>query len=194
MNEFRKRFFTRPSELFKEAGKIKKSFKLKKKIGSDEELDANLNEKIMLAVCAVNNCRHCSYLHTKTSLENGVSSKEIKNILEGELQDFPEEEAKALAYAQHITESRDNISEEARRKVVEYYGEAKTVLIELAVQMVYIGNMICNTVEAFKYGVRPESGRLKFLIVYLLSKPVEFFIRKSGKKGEKFLSENNITI
>ena len=95
-NKFRKRYFVKPSDFCVENKKIFQYNKLRKKIPDNCQLNDELREKLMLAVCAINNCRYCSYLHIKSSLEQGVDEKEIKNLMKGELGEFPENEAKAI--------------------------------------------------------------------------------------------------
>lgn len=193
-DDFKKRFFSRPGDFIRESRRIGKHVKTVKKIRSTHELDKRLREKIMLAVCTVNKCRNCSYLHTKTTLESGVSDAEIKQLLKGELGDFPEEEAAALAYAQHIAEYGDQASPKAREEAVAHYGPEKTLLIEHYAMRVHIGNMICNTVEARSVKATPTSGRFLFFLVYLMCAPIACIIRRQGEKGRKFLSDNEIAI
>ena len=50
----------------------------------------------MLAVTGVNSCVYCSYRHTKTALERRVNNDEIRDILNGEFGNVPENEQIAL--------------------------------------------------------------------------------------------------
>lgn len=47
-------------------------------------LSAEFVKRIMLAVTEVNGCEVCSYAHTKSALEMGMSQTEIQEILSGE--------------------------------------------------------------------------------------------------------------
>ena len=64
-----------------------------------------LAEKIMLTVTHVNGCRYCSYGHSRAALAVGVSEAELQKLLQGEIGAFPEQEAVALAFAQHYAET-----------------------------------------------------------------------------------------
>jgi AhpD family alkylhydroperoxidase len=191
---FRKRYFTRPRDLFRESRRARKHLRAARKVGPEHALDARLREKIMLAVCAVNKCRNCSYLHTRTTLESGVGDGEIKQLLAGELGDFPKREAAALAYVQHFTEYGERTSPEARRRIVEHYGPEKTLLVERDAVRVQLGNLICNTAEARAAVKNPPAGRFLFYLVYLLCAPIALAIRKLGERGRRFLADNRIEI
>src|SRR5699024_10855220 len=68
-------------------------------------LSAKFVKRIMLAVTEVNGCEVCSYAHTKSALEMGMSKTEVKQILTGEKADFPKEEEKAILFAQHYADA-----------------------------------------------------------------------------------------
>jgi len=191
---YKKCYFGRPADFFREGRTTRHYIHEKRKLPKDCRLRRDLREKIMLAVSIVMNCKYCSYLHTRTSLEHGVGEEEIKNLMKGELGDFPAEEAKALAYAQHFSEARENVSQEAKNEIINSYGEEKTLLIEYYAQLVYMGNMICNTVDAYHQNADPPGGKSQFFMVYLICLPIAFFIRIYGNKGKKFLTNQRISI
>ncbi|MBN2547353.1 MAG: carboxymuconolactone decarboxylase family protein [Spirochaetes bacterium] len=190
-NNFKKRYIKTIKDVFKE---IKKTRNCTKKIKREDTniISPQFQEKIMLAVCGVNNCINCSYLHTKNALEAGIRDDEIKNLLNGELGEFPEQEAVALAYSQHWAESGGNPAEKARGKVIDYYGQKKTELIEAFIQLVTVGNLICNTVEAYKINPNMTGSRLKFLLANIFCLPMAKLINIRGKKGKKFLTNTGI--
>ena len=41
-----------------------------------------LREKVMLAVTSVNDCRYCSYVHTRLALANAVDLDELQQLLD----------------------------------------------------------------------------------------------------------------
>jgi AhpD family alkylhydroperoxidase len=105
-------------------------------------------EKIMLAVTQVNGCRWCNYGHTQAALAAGVSPEEIQHLMEQELGRFPEEEAVALAFAQHYAESQEQPDPAAWQRLVDYYGEATARDIVAYSRMITVGNLYGNTFDA----------------------------------------------
>lgn len=181
LKKFNKRYFKSLNDFFNEGKKYSILQKKIKNIRPEDKIAPNFAEKIMLTVTGVNGCIYCSYLHAKTALEKGVKDEEIQNILKGEFENTPEEEVIALLYAQHWTENAGNPDTKTREKVIDYYGLEKTQYIEFYMQRVNIGNLISNTVETFKNNIIPNTGKFKFLLVYLLCTPIAFFINIGGK-------------
>ncbi|MBN1533949.1 MAG: carboxymuconolactone decarboxylase family protein [Spirochaetes bacterium] len=142
------------------------------------------SERIALAVTGVTRCAYCSWLHTKTSLEKGMSEEEIANLLEGDLQNVPEGEAPALLYVQHRADFGGGFSPEARQRIVDYYGDEKTRHIDFMFQAVYFGNLCSNTVYAARHGMIQGRMDLKYRLAYLLAVPVAFFIRKGSRRHD----------
>ncbi|MFO8101849.1 MAG: carboxymuconolactone decarboxylase family protein [Dehalococcoidia bacterium] len=155
------------------------------RLGRRNRISRPFSEKIMLAVTGVNECAYCSYLHSQTALEGGVSTAEIQRLLEGELGDFPEEEAVGLMYAQHWADTKGKVSDEVRKNVVACYGEKRTGYIELFIKMVYMGNVCSNTVYAFENGMMPKSSKARLFLIYLVSKPVAVYINRSAARLER---------
>ena len=108
-------------------------------------------EKIMLAVTQVNGCRYCAYGHTRSALREGVAPEEIERIMACELGDFPEEEAIALAYAQHWAETGGHPDPEAERRFQDYYGPEVSGDITNWMRMIQMGNLMGNTFDAVLY-------------------------------------------
>lgn len=126
-------------------------------------------EKIMLAVTRVNGCRWCNYGHTQAALAVGVSPEEIQQLMAQELGAFPEEEAVALAFAQHFAESKDNPDPEAWQRVVDTYGPEAAQDILAYIRMITLGNLYGNTFDALLARLQgrpsPESRLLDELVV-----------------------------
>ena len=106
-------------------------------------------EKIMLAVTQVNGCRWCHYAHARIALTAGVSAAELRSLMALALGDFPQEEAVALAFAQHYAESADRPDPAAWRRVVDAYGAPTAADILTLIRMITIGNLLGNTFDAF---------------------------------------------
>ncbi|MBN2160354.1 MAG: carboxymuconolactone decarboxylase family protein [Spirochaetes bacterium] len=146
-----------------------------------KSIQPSFSERIALAVSGVTRCAYCSWLHTKTSLEKGIGEKEIKSLLEGEIKDIPDDEAPALLYVQHRADFGGGFSPEARKRIVDYYGEEKTGYIDFMFQSVYFGNLCSNTVYSVKNNLVECKKNSRLYIAYLLSLPVAYFIKKGAE-------------
>lgn len=135
-------------------------------------LSAEFVKRIMLAVTEVNGCEVCSYAHTKSALEMGMSQTEIQEILSGEKNDYPKEEGKAILFAQHYADTKGNPSEKAWKEIETYYGREKALGILGAIQMIMVGNSYGIAMSAFKSRLKGEiieSSSLWYEIRMLLS-------------------------
>jgi AhpD family alkylhydroperoxidase len=152
-------------------------------IPGDQKISRDFGEKIFLAVCGVNKCLYCTWLHTKTALETGLDETEINKILSGDFKNIRDGEAVAVLYAQHWADSKGDVSIEARQRVVKKYGKYKTTHIEANINVVYFGNLCSNTVYSYQNGTIANKDRITVFITYMLALPVAYFIKKSsGKK------------
>jgi AhpD family alkylhydroperoxidase len=106
------------------------------------------SEKIMLSVTQVNGCRYCAYGHTRAALAMGVPEAELQRIMAGELGSFPEQEAVALAFAQHYAESACHPDPAAWQRLVDYYGAEIAQDILAYSRMITFGNLYGNTFDA----------------------------------------------
>lgn len=97
-------------------------------------------ERIMLAVTEVNGCGVCSYAHTKVSLEAGMTSEEIQNLLAGDFDYVPKEELTGVLFAQHYADQRGKPSQASWERVIEEYGESTAKGILGAIRGIMIGN------------------------------------------------------
>ncbi len=116
-----------------------------------ERVSRAFAEKIMLAVTQVNDCRYCAYGHTRMALRAGVAAQEITQILAGDLDGFPEEEAVALAFAQHWAETGGHPDPDAERRFRGYYGPQVTAELLNWMRVINMGNLMGNTFDAILY-------------------------------------------
>lgn len=107
----------------------------------------------MLAVTAVDGCRYCSYFHAKQALKNGITATEISQLLSGDVDNCPVDEAVAIIYAQHWAESDAHPDPEAVRKLQQTYGVEKTEAIHLILQMIRLGNLLGNSWDYLLYRI-----------------------------------------
>jgi AhpD family alkylhydroperoxidase len=110
-------------------------------------------ERLMLAVTAVEGCRYCSYFHAKQALKSGVTPEEISRLLSGDVDNCPEDEAVAVIYAQHWAESDAHPDPEAERKLQQTYGVEKKEAIHLMLRMIRLGNLLGNTWDYLLYRI-----------------------------------------
>jgi len=139
-----------------------------------------LHAKLNMAVIGVLGCKYCSWLHSELALANGVEDKELQELLSQELGAFSEEEAVALAFAQHYSETGGRPSKEAEQRLQEYYGPDMAKHILLYLQVIYFGNLSGNTVDAFiqRLKGRPvDSSTLPGeLVIFLIMGPYYLMI------------------
>ena len=97
-------------EQFQIINKASKGFVLLKSAKKKKLMNKNLKERIMLAVTEVNGCQLCSYVHTSIALNSGMSSENIKLILDGDTSNVPVDEAVAVLFSQEYANSKENPS------------------------------------------------------------------------------------
>lgn len=126
----------------------------------DASLDKKFVKRIMLAVTHVNGCALCSWYHTREALKIGMPQDEISRLLDGELQDAPNNEASALIFAQHYAETLGAVDSDAWRHIVAVYGVQKALGIRAAIHMIMAGNAQGNIWGAFASRLKgkPQAG------------------------------------
>jgi AhpD family alkylhydroperoxidase len=159
MRGFKKRFYT-PRTMLRDLREIVAHRSEFKDTARSGRVSRAFAEKIMMAVTAINGCRYCARFHTGLALREGVSPEEIEKILAAELGDFPEEEAVALAFAQHWAETAGQTDPEAERRFRDYYGPQVSADILNWMRMINFGNLSGNTLDAvlWRLGIRPAGG------------------------------------
>lgn len=107
----------------------------------------------MLAVTAVNGCRYCSYYHTRQALKSGIAAEEISSLLAGDVANCPQDEAIAVAYAQHWAESNAHPDPEAVKRLRQTYGHERTEVIHLILRMIRMANLSGNSWDYLIYRI-----------------------------------------
>ena len=110
-------------------------------------LSPAFRERIILAVTAVNQCRYCSYVHTRAALKSGVSREEVDGLFAGAFDAEPEEERVALLFAQHWAETRGNPDPEMTDRLKETYPPETVEAIYAVMRMINLSNLFGNTVD-----------------------------------------------
>lgn len=158
MRPFSKRRYRRPSDALRDMWRIGRERQHIRALMRGEAIDDAFRERLMLAVTEVNGCRYCSYAHARAALTAGLTRADLDAISRGEFHGAPPEQVAALLYAKHWAETDGEPDPEARRQVLETYGEARTRDIELVLRMIRIGNLLGNTADYLLY--RVSRGRM----------------------------------
>jgi AhpD family alkylhydroperoxidase len=141
------------------SGRIKKSF----------------GEEIELIVSRVNGCRTCTYVHSANALQEGLSDKELEELLALDLGHFPAERAVAFAFAQHYAESDGKLDPAAEQRFRDYYGPQMSQDILAYLRFIQFSSMTGATIQALLSRLRgqpvPGSNLLTELIVFLMCAP-----------------------
>jgi len=104
-------------------------------------------ERLMLTVTGVNQCRYCSYAHSRQALSDGITKEEIDELTRGMFDGSPQKEIPALLFAQHWAESNGKPETAIRNKVENIYGSEVMTAIELTLRMIRVGNLSGNTFD-----------------------------------------------
>lgn len=119
----------------------------------------DFTERLMLAVTEVNKCASCSYAHTKTALETGMSMEEINAMLSGNLSVVGPKKLPAILFAQHYADSRGKPSKEAWNSIVKQYGNEKSLAILGAIRIIMLGNAYEIPLGSFKARLSKKPGK-----------------------------------
>ena len=171
---FNKRFYT-PRTFLRALGAILSHLSALQDTVRSRRVSRALGEKIMMAVTQVNGCRYCAYFHTRMALRAGVAADEIGKLLAAEIGDFPEDEAVALAFAQHWAETAGHPDPEAERRFREFYGPQVSADLLNWMRVINFGNLAGNTVDAFLSRLRgapaQDSNPVGEFLLFLLCAP-----------------------
>lgn len=111
-------------------------------------LPPDFRERLMLAVTEVNQCRYCQRFHIGQARQAGISTEEITHYLKGNIpEDIPEAQKLAVCYAQHWAESETDPDQEYLEQVQQVYGEEGLQAINIALRMIWMGNLLGNTLD-----------------------------------------------
>ena len=161
MQKFNRRIYHNLSSFITDLKAIMAQRKQMKSTKNGGLIDSAFRERLMLAVTEVNGCRYCSYAHAKLALTEGINKDELKALQNGVMGKSPAEQIDALLFAQHWAEMQGKTDPEARKRIVEKYGEESVHAIELILRTIQMGNLLGNTLDYVLY--RLSFGRLGLL-------------------------------
>ena len=143
----------------------------------NNELSQDFMERIMLAVTQVNACAICSYAHTKMTLEAGLSSEEIQNMLAGVIDDTPPDEIAAVMFAQHYADTRGKPSKDSWERITAIYGQTKAKGILGAIRIIMHANTYGIAWSSFfnRFKGRPDQRSNLFYEIAMLITSIFFF-------------------
>jgi len=147
MTAFRKRTYSSLTEFLTDFWFPVRNRKRLRQLRKDALVTPAFRERLMIAVTAVNGCRYCSYFHAREALRTGLAPAEIAGLLSGSVTGCPEDEAVALAYAQHWAETDARPDPEAVHRLEEAYGVERAGAIHLVLRMIRMGNLSGNTLD-----------------------------------------------
>jgi len=176
MNKFRKKIFTFQDYL---KHQLRVFIDLPALISAmrTRRVSKSLEEKIMLATTGVNGCKFCSRYHVRAALKEGIAQKEINEILKMDFnEDIDESESTAILFAQHYAETDGNPEKESLERVHQIYGMEKAVDILLFLRLIYFGNLMGNTYEAFLSRLKGNKAQNSYIlsefIIFLVGFPL----------------------
>jgi AhpD family alkylhydroperoxidase len=188
---FDKRIFT-PASLLRDLGFL--LGRLPALVGAvrNPDIGSAFVEKIMIVVTAINGCVYCSWFHAGRAVAAGLGDHEIHDLFELQFAaSASERELPALLYAQHYAETNRRPDPEMKARLVAFYGEKTAADIELLIRMIFFGNLLGNTFDAFpaRLAGRPAAnGSAVFEAFFYLATawfmlPTKWLARGHGSKG-----------
>lgn len=169
--KFTKRIFT-PKTYFKELFFLGKHLFEIINIFTNKSKNNHLTEKILMVISVANDCKYCIWLDVKLAEKRGIPSSEIQKMLNLKLDsDLPEQELKALVYAQHYAESNGRPNKKMTENLYDFYGKTEAEKIQLTIRAEMFGNLYFNTWKAaisrFK-GKPAQNSNIIFEWLFLL--------------------------
>ncbi len=128
---------------------ITKMFEFRK-LKKNEDINDSFQEKIMTVASVVNGCVYCKWFHAKQSVKVGISSEEVKKMMELQFNTVATDfELNALVFAQHYAETNRKPEKEILDSFISFYGDKTANHIILILRMIFVGNLYGNTLDAF---------------------------------------------
>ncbi len=153
-------------EIYSITIKAFRSTRILSKAKKSNLISEKLQERIMLAVTSVNGCAMCSYAHTEMALKAGLSNKEIQEFVSGNFPDIPEDEAKAIIFAQHYADVRGKLKKDSFDSLVETYGKEKAIAILATTRLIMMGNAYGIPLSSFKARFKEKTSDHRSNIMY----------------------------
>ncbi|MBD3186101.1 hypothetical protein GF325_04655, partial [Candidatus Bathyarchaeota archaeon] len=154
--------------LVRDLGAIMRNLPTIMRMNRGDMMDRAAIERIMIAVTGVNGCKHCSWMHSKLALKQGIPMKEIHQLLTARVGRHSKQDDTAILFAQHYAATQGNPDKEATINLLKTYGSEKARLITSAIYLITVGNYAGNTMEAFKRKLEGRTfGNGKHLLEFI---------------------------
>jgi AhpD family alkylhydroperoxidase len=153
MKNFKRRIYKNLGEFIADARILFSKRKDLHALMQGEVIAPAFRERIMLAVTSVNQCRYCSYAHSREALSRGIPQEELSQLGQGVFAGSPPNEVPVLLYAQHWAQTNGLPEDLLRNTLISTYGKNTVELMELAMRMIQTGNLLGNTVDFFLYRI-----------------------------------------
>lgn len=118
------------------------------------QVDRKFAERLMLAVTQVNQCRYCSYAHSRMALQAGLSADELAALLEGDLGAAPTGQRPALVFAQQFAANREQVDPADWERLQQIYGPEAAEDIVTILRVITMGNLLGNSLDAVLWRLR----------------------------------------
>ncbi|HOO25610.1 MAG TPA: carboxymuconolactone decarboxylase family protein [Clostridiales bacterium] len=132
-----------------------------------KKISFDFKERLMLAVTEVNGCPMCSYFHVEQALKSGMDDSQIKDLLSGSLENVPDEEVKALLFAQHYAEKRGRPEKELVCKLKEDYKDNYREILA-SIRLIMFGNCLGIPFGSLKARIKGEETDMRSSLAYEL--------------------------
>lgn len=147
--------------------------------------------KIMMVVTAVNGCTYCTWFHAKQAVASGMSDDEIRKMFDLQFEaSASEHELPALLFAQHYAETNRDPDPGMEERLDALYGDKTAGDIMLLIRMIFFGNLLGNTFDAFPSrlrGRKAENSSALFELVFFLATfwlmlPAKWLLKKQRSR------------
>lgn len=123
-------------------------------------VDPRFREKILLAVTAANECRHCARFHTSVASSVGIDDETIDRILRSDIEGaVSEAEQPALLFALHYAETDGDPDPTVLAALEAAYEPATAADVVAFTRAMHFANLLGNTVDAGAYRIAHRLGR-----------------------------------
>lgn len=139
-----------PGILFRDRGFLIRSAPAIARAMRNPEVGRAFAGKIMMVVTAVNVCTYCTWFHAQEAATSGMSEAEITSMFDLQFEaSATEHELPGLLFAQHYAETNRTPTPEMSARLNAFYGETTARDIMLFIRVIFFGNLLGNTFDAF---------------------------------------------
>lgn len=148
--------------------------------------------KIMMVVTAVNGCTYCTWFHAQQAVTSGMSDAEIRNMFDLQFEaSATEHELPGLLFAQHYAETNRNPDPNMTVRLEKFYGVETARDIMLLIRVIFFGNLLGNTFDAFPARLRGQKAEgssalfelLFWLATFWLMLPAKWILQRRNANG-----------